>query len=182
MTVRERYEDVRRERADFGDLRSWIEALRAAGELREIEAEVDWDVELGTIVRMAQGDGSSPANLFTNIKGYNGDGAACTRLFTVGQASYARLAMMFGLPPDTPVKDLVRVCRTIFTQRVEPVVVDGGPVKENILTGDEIDLLKFPVPKWNRLDGGRYILTYAGCVTRDPDSGIHNVGVYRGMV
>mgnify|MGYP000958531167 CR=1 FL=1 len=26
------------------------------------------------------------------------------------------------------------------------------------------------------------ILTYAGCVTKDPDSGIHNVGVYRGMV
>ena len=58
----------------FGDMRGWIEALRGAGELREIDAEVDWDVELGTIYRMAQGKGDRPAFLFRNIKDYNGAG------------------------------------------------------------------------------------------------------------
>jgi UbiD family decarboxylase len=170
-----------RKTAAFGDLRNWIDALRREGELKEIDAAVDWDVELGTIVRLMQGTGAGPAMLFNNIKDY-GKGAPSRRVFTGGNGSYSRLAMMFGLPRDTPVKELVKICRTIFTQRVPPRIVSTGPVKENIVTGADIDLLKFPVPKWNRKDGGRYILTYAGCVTKDPDTDVMNVGIYRGMV
>jgi UbiD family decarboxylase len=39
----------------FGDLRGWIAALKAQDELQEIDAEVDWNIELGTIMRLAQG-------------------------------------------------------------------------------------------------------------------------------
>ncbi|MEE2760938.1 MAG: UbiD family decarboxylase [Pseudomonadota bacterium] len=173
---------VERQSSAFGDLRSWIDALRREGELREINAEVDWDVEIGSIIRMAQGTGAGPAFLFKNIKDYNSPNALSSQIFAGGQGSYKRLAMMFGLPPDTHPSEMVRICRTIFTERLEPNLVKDGPVKENIATGDDIDLLKFPVPKWNRLDGGRYIATYAGCVTKDPDTGVHNVGIYRGMV
>lgn len=166
----------------FGDLRGWIDALRDAGELAEIDQEVHWDVELGTIIRMAQGTGNGPAFLFNNITDYNKPDALCGQVFTGGQGSYSRLAMMFGLPQNTPARELVKICRTIFQERLAPVTVKTGPVKENIVTGDDIDLLKFPVPKWNRGDGGRYALTYAGCVTKDPETGIHNMGIYRGMV
>ena len=172
----------RRQAAAFGDLRGWIDALRAAGELREIDARVDWDVELGTIVRMLQGTGDGPAFLFNNIKDYTGPDAVSTQVFTGGQGSYSRLAMMMGLPRETHPRELVRICRYIFNERIPPRIVAGGPVKENVLRGGDIDLLAFPVPRWNRMDGGRYILTYAGAVTRDPDSGVHNVGIYRGMV
>jgi UbiD family decarboxylase len=51
----------------YGDLRGWIDALRAAGELHEINAEVDWNIELGTIMRLAQGPGTGRALLFNNI-------------------------------------------------------------------------------------------------------------------
>jgi len=173
---------LERKEAVFGDMRGWIEALRREGELTEIDTEGDWDVDLGTIVRMAQGTGDAPALLFSNIKDYNGPDSICGEVFTGGNASYSRLAMMFGLPRDTHPRELVKICRTIFTERVKPVTVKDGPVKQNVITGDDIDLLKFPVPKWNRVDGGRYVLTYAGCVTKDPDNGVHNVGVYRGMV
>ncbi len=174
--------EIKREKAAFGDLRGWLDALRDAGEINEIDAEVDWDVELGNIVRLSQGTGYGPAVLFKNIKDYNGPDSRSSQLFCGGHTSYRRIAMMFGLPPDTPVRDLVKVCRTIFTERIPPVIVETGPVKDNILTGDDIDLLDFPVPKWNRRDGGRYVLTYAGCVTKDPDTEVHNVGIYRGMV
>ena len=168
--------------AVFGDLRGWIDALREADELEEVTGEVDWDVEIGNLVRMIQGSGDGPALLFSNIRDYNTPDALCSRIFTGGQASYSRIAMMFGLPQDTPVRELVRICRTIFQDRVAPRVVKDGPVKQNVIAGDDIDLLRFPVPKWNRLDGGRYVLTYAGCVTKDPETDIHNVGIYRGMV
>ena len=48
----------------FRDLRGWITALDGAGELQRIDAEVDWNVELGTIARLAQGAGTGPALLF----------------------------------------------------------------------------------------------------------------------
>ena len=71
----------------FGDMRGWIDALRREGELHEIDSEVDWDVELGTIVRMLQGTGEGPAFLFNNIKDYNGADAVSTQVFSGGQGA-----------------------------------------------------------------------------------------------
>ena len=165
----------------FGDLRGWIKALDAAGELKQIDAEVDWNVELGTVARLAQGAGTGPALLFNNIRDY-GANSRCRQVFTGGLSSHRRLAMLLGLPPDTHARELVKLGRTILSGGVPPRIVETGPVKDTIVTGDDIDLLEFPVPQWNRIDGGRYLLTYGGVVTKDPDSGVMNVGVYRGMV
>ena len=62
---------IQRKPIAFGDLRGWIDALRKENELAEIDAEVNWDVELGNIIRMGQGTGHGPAFLFNNIKDYN---------------------------------------------------------------------------------------------------------------
>ncbi len=90
--------------------------------------------------------------------------------------------MMFGLPKDASITDLVKAARKAYASRVPPVTVKTGPVKENIIKGDDINLFDFPVPQWHRLDGGRYINTMQGSVTRDPVSGRMNVGIYRGMI
>jgi 4-hydroxy-3-polyprenylbenzoate decarboxylase len=165
----------------FGDMRGWMKALEGAGELQQIDAEVDWNVELGTIARLAQGAGTGPALLFNNIRDY-GANARCRQVFTGGLSSARRIAMMLGLPPDTHARELVKIGRTLLTGSIPPKLVKTGPVKENIVKGDDIDLLELPVPQWNRADGGRYIMTYGGVVTKDPDSGVMNVGIYRGMV
>ena len=166
----------------FGDLRGWMRALAAAGELQEVDAEVDWNIELGTIMRLAQGPGTGPALLFNNIKGYNTPASRCRRIFGSALNNYRRIAMMLGLPPDTHPRELVKIGRTILAGTVAPKIVAKGPVKENILKGADIDLYEFPAPHWNRLDGGRYLLTYGGCVTKDPQTGVMNVGIYRGML
>jgi 4-hydroxy-3-polyprenylbenzoate decarboxylase len=171
-----------RKPAAFGDLRGWIAALKDEDELREINSEVDWNVELGTIMRLAQGTGNGPALLFNNIKDYNKAGSRCRRLFGLGLSSYRRLNMMLGLPLDKHPRELVKIGRNILNERVPPRIVATGPVKENILRGEAVDLYDFPAPHWNRVDGGRYILTFAGCVTKDPITGVPNVGIYRGMV
>jgi len=72
---------LERKPAQFGDLRGWLNALREAGELHEVTAEVDWNIELGTIVRVAQGAATGPALLFSNIKDYNKPGARGRRVF-----------------------------------------------------------------------------------------------------
>ena len=81
--------------------------------------------------------------------------------------------MMLGLPPDTHPRELVKIGRTILTGSIPPKIVATGPVKQNILKGADVDLYEFPSPHWNRLDGGRYLLTYGGCVTKDPETGDH---------
>jgi 4-hydroxy-3-polyprenylbenzoate decarboxylase len=164
----------------FGDLRGWIEALRQAGELQEIDAEVDWDVELGTITRRAMASGQGPALLFKRIKDYRN--GRCTRIFTASMSSYRRIAMMYGLPADASITNLVKHSRELFKKRMPPVEVASGPVKQHVLKGEAIDLFEFPAPRWNRRDGGRYLLTMQGNVTKDPETGRLNVGIYRGMI
>ena len=147
----------------FGDLRGWIEALDIAGEIQRIGAKVDWDCELGTIARKTFGTGHGPALLFENIDGYGPDDDVWSRaVFTGGLSNYSRVAMTLGLPQDAPVRDLVLATRHYLQQRVPPTEVKTGKVKENVVTGDDIDIYKVPVPKWHREDGGRYINTYSG--------------------
>jgi len=165
----------------FGDLRGWMKALDAAGELHHIAAEVDWNIELGTVARLAQGPGTGPALLFSNIRDY-GKNARCSAVFTGSLSNYRRIAMMLGLPPDTHPRELVKLGRTVLTETVPPKIVKNGPVKDHVILGNDIDLNEFPTPQWNRADGGRYILTYGGVVTKDPNTNVMNVGVYRGMV
>src|SRR4029079_1909776 len=62
---------------------------------------------------------------------------------------------------------------------IAPRMVNGGPVLENVANGDEVDLFKFPGPIHHEHDGGRYIGTACGVITRDPDTGRVNMGTYR---
>ena len=173
----------RRVPRDFGDLRGWIDALIQEGEMHQVDVEVDWDCELGAIARKTFGNGDGPALLFNNIKGYGPDDDVWShRLFTGGMSNYSRIAMTLGLPKDASVRDMIQACRHYMTQRVAPVKVETGKVKEIKHTGNDIDLYKLPVPRWHRHDGGRYINTYQATVTMDPITGVHNVGLYRGML
>ena len=163
----------------FRDLRGWISKLEQEGELKRVTSLVDWDKEIGAITRKTF-DIGGPALLFENIKDYQK--GRCTRLFTGGLGAYSRVAYMLGLPKDTPMKEMVRATRERFASPIKPIEVSSGPVKENIVKGKDINMLDFPVPQWHRWDGGRYCDTTCGVVTRNPDTGIVNVGTYRGMV
>src|SRR5262245_61906055 len=163
----------------FMDLRGWIASLEQHGELRRISVEVDWDREIGALTRHVL-EKKGPALLFENIKGYrNGH---CTKLFTNGIGTPSRLALALGFPRNASNRELVQYVMKKNAETIAPVTVSTGPVKDVIIKGDAIDLTEFPVPKWNYLEGGRYIHTFSAIVTEDPDTGVMNVGVYRGMI
>ncbi len=67
-------------------------------------------------------------------------------------------------------------------QPIPPRIVVHGAVLENQISGEDIDLLKFPVPLIHEQDGGRFIGTASIAVTRDRDEGWVNLGTYRSMV
>lgn len=67
--------------------------------------------------------------------------------------------------------------------KIQPVIVtrDQAPCKENVLTGDKIDLFKFPILKHHAMDPGPYIT--AGMFTcYDPDTWTDNMALHRGYV
>src|SRR6059036_405562 len=163
----------------FVDMREWIARLDKEGELRRIKAEVDWNRELGAIARRVL-EKKGPALLFERIKGY--EAGRCTKLFISGLGSVGRLALSLGFPKDVSNRDLVQHVMKLNRQAIPPRIVATGPVKEVVVRGNDIDQTEFPVPKWHYLEGGRYIHTFSGIVTRDPETRAMNVGIYRGMI
>ena len=161
----------------FNDLREFIKQVEQLGEVRVVEG-ADWDLEIGRITELALSDPKSPLLVFDKIKGY----PAGYRVVTNFLNSPKRLSMALGLPLYDKEVDLVKAWRDLIKQGfkpIPPVEVKSGPVKENILVGDDVDLFKFPAPKWHELDGGRYIGTGHMVIQRDPDEGWVNAGAYR---
>lgn len=164
------------------DFRAYLDALEAHGELHRVSAEVDWDLEIGAVSRRAL-DRRAPALLFENVKGYPSTHRVAANFFGPGtEHRHARMAIAMGLPPSTPVHDLIAEFRARVRDAVPPVTVPTAPCKEVIVTGDDIDVLSLPVPLIHATDGGRYIGTWHVDVTRDPDSDWTNWGMYRHMV
>ena len=161
------------------DLRTWLNTLESNNQLNRVKAEVDWDLELGAITRISMGL-RGPALLFEAIKGYR-DGLS-TQYYTAGISNHEQMCLMAGIPAQSSMKEVVRLFKDRYRNGIPPVEVPGGPVKENILTGDGIDLWQLPTPRWHHRDGGRYIDTFCGVITRDLGTNQLNVGNYRGMV
>ena len=89
-----------------------------------------------------------------------------------------------GLPTDLKGVEFLNAWRKkLAAFKPVPVEqVEGGPVCENQMDEDEVDLHKFPTPLWHELDGGPYLGTGCGVITKDPETGRINVGTYRVMI
>jgi UbiD family decarboxylase len=165
----------------FRDLRAYLDRLvreLGEGEVRAIEG-ANWDLEIGCITEM-MAEKEGPALLFDNIVGY----PKGYRVLSNFMGTAARTAIAFGLPPDLPKVEIVRAYKDRSKQLklIPPVEIATGPVMENVLEGDAVDLTRFPAPRWHEHDGGRYIGTADMVITRDPDTGWVNVGTHRGCI
>lgn len=165
----------------YGDLREWLEIVEDMGELRHLRG-AHWDLELAAINDMVSKErGFKPALLFDDIV----DHAPGYRLLTNSMSSMGRLALTTGLPAGTDDLAFVRMwnARVKASSPLPPKTVGTGPVLEHVFDGDDVDMRKFPAPRWHPGDGGRYIGTAPMVITRDPDDdGDINVGCYRVMV
>ncbi len=163
------------------DLRAFIQAVDQGNQLAVVNG-AHWDKEMGAVTEVLyrQKVEKSPMLLFDDVPGYPHGYRCLYGMF----GSPLRLALAFGMDPGKSDNRLEmldhfrNVIKKGFKQ-IPPKEVQGGPVLENILRDDQVDLLKFPVPIHHELDGGRYIGTACGVVTKDPDTGRVNIGTYR---
>jgi UbiD family decarboxylase len=162
------------------DLREWMREVDAMGELKRIDG-ADWNVEIGAITELGHHRGEqSDALLFDHIQGY----PPGYRVLSNSLNTLKRLALTLHMDMNYSRLDFIRDIKRHITevQYVQPEEVETGPVMENVFEGKDIDMWKFPAPKWHEHDGGRYIGTGSIVLTRDPDEGWVNVGTYRVMV
>ncbi len=151
------------------ELREFIKRLDACGLLLKISDEIDWKYELGAVARKI-----NKAILFENVKGYPG-----RKVFVNGLCSYKNIVLALGLGDENiSPREVAKLIRQAQLNPIEPVIVKDSPVLENRIT-ENIDLQILPMPWWNEKDAGRYLGTWHLNISRDPVSGVRNIGVYR---
>jgi len=160
-------------------LRAFIDRVDAVQELKQI-SRANWDLEIGAITEVSASLSQPSALLFDDIVGY----PRGFRVITNALGSQKRSALALGIDPQVSGLQLVKAVRDKLEhlQLRPPKNVADGPVLQNIDSGNKVNILKFPAPRWHRDDGGRYIGTMDAVITKDPDTGWVNIGTYRTQV
>ena len=170
----------------YRDLHEHIAALREAGLLIEVDRRINKDTEMHPLVRWQFRGGidaeDRKAFLFTNVtdsKGRDFD----IPVLVCGLAANARVYEMgMGVPLAEIKENWIRA----MNAPIEPNVVEDAPCHEivhrdtELLNGNGLDALPVPIssPGW---DNAPYT-TSSHFITKDPETGVQNMGNYRGML
>ena len=167
------------------DLRSWIDLLSREGELVEVDAEVDPDLEITEIVDRTVKAGG-PALLFRNPKGserpllINQFGTERRMCLAFGTGSLDAVArkledVLEMQPPQGLVEKVRGLGKLKRLADSLPRTVSRGPCQELVL---EPDLDALPIQRCWPGDPAPFI-TLPAVITKDPRTGVRNVGMYR---
>ncbi|HXV18650.1 MAG TPA: menaquinone biosynthesis decarboxylase [Candidatus Omnitrophota bacterium] len=174
----------------YRNLKEFIAALDKAGELVRIRQEVDPALEITEIAdRVSKMPGGGKALLFENPKGskipvlINAFGSYRRMAIAMGSKNIeeaaeniSALLELKGVPKDLSGK-VKLLGRLIDLSKIPPKMVPRGPCQE-IVIRDDVKLSELPILKCWPKDGGPFI-TLPLVITKDPETGTRNVGVYR---
>src|SRR5262247_557688 len=169
------------------DFQKHLATLEAEGLLVRVERPIDKDSELHPLVRWQFQGGLAEeqrrAFLFTNVV----DSAGRRYDIPVAVGALAASPQIYAVGMGRPVEEIEAAWVRAIANPIPPVAVSAPPCQEVVISGDELrgpgrGLARLPVPiSTPGFDAAPY-LTATLCVTRDPDSGIQNMGTYRGQL
>ena len=166
------------------DFQEHLERLDRAGLLMRIDRPVNKDTQLHPLVRW-QFIGGVPeaerkAFLFTNVV----DSRGRTYDIPVALGALSASPQIYAVGLDRPVEEIGAEWNEAIANPVEPVLVDNAPCQEFVETGDDLKkpghgVARLPVPvSTPGFDAAPY-LTATLCITKDPETGARNTGMYR---
>ncbi len=158
----------------FDGMREFLAKLEQEGELRRISAAVDPKFEVGAIAfseLQRKGLDGNRALFFERLNG------SSFPLAVNLLASPERYLTALGVSSR---QDLHGLWLERSSRSLEPARVKEGPAQEVIEERDPT-LSQFPIPTWNEKDGAPYI-TMPCVISKDPETGERNCGIYRLMV
>ncbi len=152
------------------DLHEFVALLEARGELRRVTAPVAAELEITAIVeRLSRGPAAqNKALLFENVAGYE------LPVLVNAFGSAQRMAWALHVEELEALNSLLQALRAAG---VSPRRVRRGPCQELVAT-DSASLDGIPILTCWPKDGGPFI-TLPQVVTRHPETGVRNVGMYR---
>ena len=151
----------------FDDPRSFLETLEERNDLLRIRDEVDPKYGISAYIRKTS-DQEGPALLFENVKGHD--------MAVVGGIFACRRRLLMAMEYDSD--NIYERFGDGIANPIPTRIVDTGPCKEVILTGDEVDLTRLPIPTYAEQDGGAFI-THGIQISKDPEDGSKNASIYR---
>jgi 4-hydroxy-3-polyprenylbenzoate decarboxylase len=175
----------------YKDLQEFLRLLDKKGELRRIATELDPYLEIAEVTdRVSKAVG--PGLYFEKPKGArfpvvtNVFGSfprmhlalECTDLDALGRRIDAVLELE---KPESLIDKLKLLPKLAKMAGIFPKTVGSGHCQDVVLTGDDVDLSIMPVLTTWPGDAGPFI-TLPVVVTRDPETGKRNVGMYRMQV
>ncbi|MBI2211181.1 MAG: UbiD family decarboxylase, partial [Deltaproteobacteria bacterium] len=172
----------------YSDVREHLKKLEAAGLLRRIQRVINKDTELHPLVRWQYRGGipepERKAWLFENVT--DAKGRRYKFPVVVGALAGNRAIYFTGMGCET-VEEMDEKWKQALLQPIAPVVVKEAPCHEEIHIGADLQreglgLDEFPVPiSTPGFDNAPYT-TCSHWITKDPDTGIQNLGNYRGQL
>ncbi|MGE4298000.1 MAG: menaquinone biosynthesis decarboxylase [Desulfovibrionaceae bacterium] len=175
----------------YKDLQAFLKALDKEKELARVDRELDTYLEIAEVTDVVSKK-TGPALLFNKPKGSRFP--VCTNMF----GSFKRMHMALEVDsldavaeqinefievekPDGIIKKLKLLPRLARMANIFPKEVSSGPCQDVVLMGKDVDLGILPVLTTWPQDAGPFI-TLPLVVTKNPDTGMRNVGMYRMQV
>jgi 4-hydroxy-3-polyprenylbenzoate decarboxylase len=180
------------------NLREFVGAIEKAGDLTRVTRPVSIDKEITEVAdRCMKSPGGGPALLFTQPT-LRGGGKSAYPVAVNLFGSERRMALALGVEcldeigariaellamkvPEGLLGKLALLPRLAEVAKFPPKTVGRPACQSTVIKESDVDLTQFPAPICWPEDGGPYI-TLGGVITKDPASGVRNVGMYRVQV
>lgn len=178
----------------YKDLHEFVSLLEKRGHLKRIKIPVSAELEISEITdRVSKGPlDKNMALLFENVVGYN----APVLINSLGHPD--RMAWALGVDNLDQLRDNLakiidpklpqgfgpalsrgmEMLNALRSMGLKPSIVNKAPVQEVVYKGDKVNLNHLPILKCWPKDGGKFV-TMTTIISRDPQTNIRNVGMYR---
>ena len=171
--------------AYYQDLREYLKFLEQRDKLVRIKREINKETELHPLVRWqfrGLPESERRGFFFENVIDVKG------RKYNVpvAVAIHAASREIYGMGMQCGPREISEAWTKALLNPIAEQIVEEGPVQEEVHMGDKLlehgGLDEFPIPiSTPGFDNAPY-LTAANWVSKDPDTGVTNVGNYRSMV
>src|ERR1700704_6023969 len=171
----------------YADLHEHLAALKEAGLLITVERPINKDTEMHPLVRWQFRGGieerDRKAFLFTHV--VDSKGRKYDIPVVVGALAASREIYRLGMGCD--LEKINETGSRALANPIQPRLVRDAPCQEIVIEGGELDKpgkaldsLPIPIstPGWDIAP----FTTLSQYITKDPDNGIQNMGIYRGQV
>jgi 4-hydroxy-3-polyprenylbenzoate decarboxylase len=168
----------------YNDLHEHLAALKAKGLLREVDAPVNKDSELHPLVRWQFVGGieekDRKAFLFNNV--VDGKGKRYDIPVVVG--ALAANTEIYATGMGVAVEGIQEKWDKALAAPIAPRAVNHAPCQEIVIEGEALKgagkgLETLPIPVSTPGFDSAPTLTATNVITKDPDSGVQNMGTYR---